>query len=209
MKKDVSAKLVENEKSVDNVAASVTQLTKSGLEKEILQRLEMLEDNMKNNQDKPENERAPKRITATCPGGYKKYREVCYKYFGAKKTFSESAETCRAEGGTLAMPRDAGINDFLFSLLRGKSDHWIGLQRQEGKWVWMDGTALGTGYNQWGRGEPDYTGNQLCVGGYVSYTSNSFYNDNTSLKSIVWGDKDCDKRRRFFCQVLPSAAPGK
>ncbi|XP_019643144.1 PREDICTED: C-type lectin domain family 4 member M-like [Branchiostoma belcheri] len=157
MKEDLSAKLVENEEAVNNVAARVTQLTKSGLEKEkILQRLEKLEDNMKNKQDKPEKERAPIRLPATCPDGYKKYREVCYKAFDVKKTFSKSSETCRADGGTLAMPRDAGIDAFLVSLIKPVCrfcDFWIGLhdKRQEGKWEWIDGTALGTGYNRCSR----------------------------------------------------------
>ncbi|XP_019643173.1 PREDICTED: uncharacterized protein LOC109484362 [Branchiostoma belcheri] len=63
-----------------------------------------------------------------------------------QKTFSESAETCRADGGTLAMPRDEGINDFLVSLDEiGR--RWFGLHRQEDKWEWIDGTALGTGYS--------------------------------------------------------------
>ncbi|XP_019643120.1 PREDICTED: C-type lectin domain family 4 member M-like [Branchiostoma belcheri] len=167
VKEDVSAKLVENEKVVNNVAASVTQLTKSGLEREkILQRLEKLEDNMKNKQDKPEKERAPIRLPATCPGGYRKYREVCYKAFDVKKTFSESSETCRADGGTLAMPRDAGIDDFLVSLMNQKFDFWIGLhdKRQEGKWEWIDGTALGTGYNRWRSGKPyNFWGNEYCA----------------------------------------------
>ncbi|XP_078687077.1 uncharacterized protein LOC144919492 [Branchiostoma floridae x Branchiostoma belcheri] len=169
MKEDVSAKLVENEEAVNNVAASVTQLTKSGLEREkILHRLEKLEDNMKNKQDKPEKKRAPIRLPATCPDGYKKHLEVCYKAFEALKTFSKSTETCRADGGTLAMPRDAGIDAFLVSLMKQKFDFWIGLhdKRQEGKWEWIDGTALGTGYNRCSRqvtgrpymgSDPDYS----------------------------------------------------
>ncbi|XP_019643124.1 PREDICTED: tetranectin-like protein [Branchiostoma belcheri] len=150
----MSAKLVENEKAVNNVAASVTQMTKSGLKKEkILQRPNKLEDNMKNKQDKSEKERAPIRLPATCPDGYKKYHEICYKAFQALKTFSKSAETCRADGGTLAMPRDAGIHDFLVSLMKQTFDFWIGLhdERQEGKWEWIDGTALGKGYNRCSR----------------------------------------------------------
>ncbi|XP_019618605.1 PREDICTED: perlucin-like protein [Branchiostoma belcheri] len=111
----------------------------------------------------------------TCPDGYEKYLEVCYKAFKALKTFSKSAKTCRADGGTLAMPRDAGIHDFLFSLMKPLLplplfDFWIGLhdERQEGKWEWIDGTALGTGYNRWKNGQPDnYGGNQDCA--FYSY----------------------------------------
>ncbi|XP_019643119.1 PREDICTED: hepatic lectin-like [Branchiostoma belcheri] len=156
----------ETEKSVNNVAASVAQLTMSELKKKILQRSSKLEDMMKNKQDKPEKERAPIRLPATCPDGYKKHLEVCYKVFAALKTFSKSAETCRADGGTLAMPRDAGIDNFLVSLMKQTFDFWIGLhdERQEGKWEWIDGTSLGTGYNRWKSGQPNnYGGKQHCA----------------------------------------------
>ncbi|XP_066299148.1 collagen alpha-1(I) chain-like [Branchiostoma lanceolatum] len=76
----------------------------------------------------------------SCPQGYTKFRGICYKVFKVKQTFSEAAATCRADGGTLAMPRDAQINDFLITLyrkLRNVPDEklWIGLhdQREEGK----------------------------------------------------------------------------
>eukprot|EP00058_Branchiostoma_floridae_P028106 XP_002613597.1 hypothetical protein BRAFLDRAFT_93640 [Branchiostoma floridae] len=70
---------------------------------------------------------------ATCPDGYMKYREVCYKAFDTYKTFSESADICRSDGGTLAMPRDAGVNAFLYSLtttLGSNDDFWFGLHDQ-------------------------------------------------------------------------------
>ncbi|KAI8482703.1 hypothetical protein Bbelb_395830 [Branchiostoma belcheri] len=119
---------------IDDVAASVAQLKHLVLEKE-RKTLEHL-----------------KKLEATCPLGYKKYREVCYKAIDAEKTFSESDKTCRFDGGTLAMPRDAGINAFLVSL-KNKMDEtdgfWFGLneKRYEGEWEWIDGTPLGTGYN--------------------------------------------------------------
>ncbi|XP_078666433.1 C-type lectin domain family 3 member A-like [Branchiostoma floridae x Branchiostoma belcheri] len=144
------------------------------------------------------------------PDGYEKYLEVCYKAFKALKTFSKSAKTCRADGGTLAMPRDAGIHDFLFSLMKPLLplplfDFWIGLhdERQEGKWEWIDGTALGTGYNRWKNGQPDnYGGNQDCA--FYSY-----WGSGRSPSSAFWYDEPCNRSNRFICQVLPSAAPGK
>ncbi|XP_019643123.1 PREDICTED: C-type lectin domain family 3 member A-like [Branchiostoma belcheri] len=160
----------ETKRDLKDLKLSVSKLdTKAGQKEKKLQRLEKLEDNMKNKQDKPEKERAPIRLPATCPDGYKKYHEICYKAFQALKTFSKSAETCRADGGTLAMPRDAGIHDFLVSLMKQLLplfDYWIGLhdERQEGKWEWIDGTALGTGYNRWKNGQPNnHGGNQDCA----------------------------------------------
>ncbi|XP_035675991.1 perlucin-like [Branchiostoma floridae] len=130
---------------------------------------------------------------ATCPDGYMKYREVCYKAFDTYKTFSESAEICRSDGGTLAMPRDAGINAFLYSLtttLGSNDDFWFGLhdQRQEGKWTWMDDTALGTGnYTAWAADQPNsYKGEEDCA-----------------LLHTGWYDYPCQEKEGFFCQVIP------
>ncbi|XP_078687076.1 uncharacterized protein LOC144919491 [Branchiostoma floridae x Branchiostoma belcheri] len=182
--KEVPGRLEENEKAVNNVAKP----TKSELEKEkMLQHLEELEDNMKNEQDKPERERASIRLLETCPDGYQNYREVCYMAFHLPRSFSVSAETCRFVGGTLAMPRDAGINDLLTSLVdpASKYSYWFGLHRQEGKWEWIDGTALGTGYNRWAHGE-----RKSCA--WYRPTSKQWYT------------ADCEQRGLFICQVLTS-----
>eukprot|EP00058_Branchiostoma_floridae_P020472 XP_002605962.1 hypothetical protein BRAFLDRAFT_92210 [Branchiostoma floridae] len=85
-----------------------------------------------------------------CPGGHTEWRGICYKLFEIPKTFSQAAATCREDGGTLAMPRDAQTNEFLVSFKPkkvSKFSTWIGLhdQREEGKFEWIDGTPLGYG----------------------------------------------------------------
>ncbi|XP_019623048.1 PREDICTED: C-type lectin domain family 4 member M-like [Branchiostoma belcheri] len=137
-------------------------------------------------------------LKATCPDGYKMYREVCYKVFDTYKTFSQSAETCRADGGTLAMPRDAGINAFLYSLtteLGSNDDFWVGLhdQGQEGQWMWLDGTALGApggdggNYSAWAADQPNsFTGEEDCA-----------------LLHTGWYDHNCQSAEGFICQVMP------
>ncbi|XP_066291089.1 perlucin-like protein [Branchiostoma lanceolatum] len=130
----------------------------------------------------------------TCPDGYQKYRQICYKAFLSLKTFNDSALACQADGGTLAMPRDAGINDFLVSLILaapGSDLFWFGLhdQREEGQWEWMDGTALGTGYSGWAYGEPsNLAGDQHCA---------------MYLKR--WVDFQCERKFRSICQVATSS----
>ncbi|XP_066288278.1 C-type lectin domain family 4 member M-like [Branchiostoma lanceolatum] len=136
--------LEENEKALRDIAADVAQLIHSRLEKQ-------------KEQGKEKEKKTMQRMEVTCPGDYQKYREVCYKAFDTMKTFDESAKTCLADGGTLAMPRDSGINGFLIALKDGvkmNGDSWLGLhdQREEGEWEWIDGTALGTGYNAWSPG---------------------------------------------------------
>ncbi|KAI8516917.1 hypothetical protein Bbelb_054980 [Branchiostoma belcheri] len=104
----------------------------------------------------------------SCPEGYTIWRGICYKAFDARKSFSEAAATCRADGGTLAMPRDADTNAFLFSLYMSvnvRFAYWIGLhdQTKEGRFEWVDGSALGP-YNSWAKGEPEkYGADEDCV----------------------------------------------
>ncbi|XP_078697383.1 uncharacterized protein LOC144925294 [Branchiostoma floridae x Branchiostoma belcheri] len=134
----------------------------------------------------------------SCPEGYTKWRGICYKAFNTAKTFDHAAAACRADGGALAMPRDAGTNAFLISLYKSVSEDrsfWIGLhyQREEGRFEWVDGSALGS-YNNWSPGQPDnyYGGRADCVR----------YSGRSSLKD-KWADYYCDRQFYFICQAAP------
>eukprot|EP00058_Branchiostoma_floridae_P003440 XP_002588928.1 hypothetical protein BRAFLDRAFT_89117 [Branchiostoma floridae] len=130
-----------------------------------------------------------------CPKGYTKFRGICYKAFDTPKSFSDAAAACGGDGGTLAMPRDAGTNDFLFSLHNAVSDtgtFWFGLQdqREEGSFEWVDGSALGT-YHSWGPGEPNNSGGEEdCISYVVGWKGK-------------WNDNTCDLLLYYICQVVP------
>ncbi|KAI8485741.1 hypothetical protein Bbelb_365750 [Branchiostoma belcheri] len=131
---------------------------------------------------------------------YTMWRGTCYKAFDTRKTFSNATAACRADGGTLAMPRDAETNAFLISLyrsVRAKRHFWFGLhdQREEGKFEWVDGSALGP-YSSWGPGEPDSRLGQDCV---LYATSPKAYTDK-------WNDFECHDPYRFICQAAPDLA---
>eukprot|EP00058_Branchiostoma_floridae_P009849 XP_002595337.1 hypothetical protein BRAFLDRAFT_87574 [Branchiostoma floridae] len=132
-----------------------------------------------------------------CPDDYQKYHDVCYKVFATRKSFSDSSRTCETAGGTLAMPRAAGINAFLISIVdkNRHADAWIGLhdRKREGRWMWIDGTPSRTGYTAWGPGEPNnQNGKQDCA---------MYWTANRSL----WDDAYCNREEKFICQVKPSA----
>ncbi|XP_078697755.1 alpha-N-acetylgalactosamine-specific lectin-like [Branchiostoma floridae x Branchiostoma belcheri] len=127
----------------------------------------------------------------SCPVGYTMYRGICYKAFNTLKNFSEAAAACREDGGTLAMPRDAETNAFLVPLYESVRHgwlFWIGLhdQREEGRFEWVDGSALGP-YNSWGTGQPD---------------GNWSGEDCVYLKD-KWNDYDCNRIINFICQTAP------
>ncbi|XP_078702250.1 lithostathine-1-alpha-like isoform X2 [Branchiostoma floridae x Branchiostoma belcheri] len=133
----------------------------------------------------------------SCPEGYTKWRGICYKAFNTRKTFNKAGAACRADGGTLAMPRDAETNAFLIPLYKSVSKYrkfWIGLhdQREEGKFEWVDGSALGP-YSSWGPIQPaNWEGNLDCV----VYTEMLLFKD----KWVVY---PCHLRFYFICQTAP------
>ncbi|KAI8510588.1 Fibrinogen C domain-containing protein 1 [Branchiostoma belcheri] len=133
-----------------------------------------------------------------CPEGYIKWRGICYKAFNTRKTFDQAAAACRADRGTPAMPRDAETNAFLISLyksVREDWNFWFGLHdwREEGRFEWVDGSALGS-YSSWAPGQPNNDpGDQDCV----------LYSTQSSLKD-KWFDYDCDQRE--WNELEPGAA---
>ncbi|KAI8491763.1 hypothetical protein Bbelb_305680 [Branchiostoma belcheri] len=116
-----------------------------------------------------------------------KYRTVPNR----KRAFNEAIKSCREDGGTLAMPRDAETQAFLVSLLpvSRSSWWWIGLhdQREEGRFEWVDGSALGE-FNLWMPGHPNGPFAHLdCVASFKT----------------KWGVSPCQNQIPFFCQVPP------
>ncbi|KAI8502543.1 hypothetical protein Bbelb_192450 [Branchiostoma belcheri] len=115
-------------------------------------------DALKRNLDNERNEPPPWSSVFT------RLRRLCA--FATRKTFDQAAEACRADGGTLAMPRDAETDAFLISLHDSVGDgFWFGLhdQCEEGRFEWLDGSVLGS-YSPWGQKQPDnFGGNEDCV----------------------------------------------
>ncbi|XP_035677220.1 C-type lectin BfL-2-like [Branchiostoma floridae] len=144
-----------------------------------------------------------------CPVGYthsewSPWPGICYKAFNTPKTFSESAETCVKDGGTLAIPRDANTNDFLIKLkntVDHTSTYWFGLddRHMEGSFEWADGTRLyGHQFDFWAPGEPnDFNNFEDCVH-YEASQDPEFANK--------WDDGSCDTTAGFICEVIPGSA---
>ncbi|XP_035699356.1 uncharacterized protein LOC118431996 [Branchiostoma floridae] len=135
-------------------------------------------------------------VSDGCPSGYKSHSGICYKAFNTKKTFVQASKACYADGGTLAMPRDAATNAFIKSL---KDDvdpsgfFWFGLvdQHQENEWVWIDGRPLGS-FSDWKPGEPNNAGDE----------------DFAEYFPTQWNDVGGNaKNRKFICQVIPIDCP--
>ncbi|KAI8505489.1 hypothetical protein Bbelb_166780, partial [Branchiostoma belcheri] len=122
--------------------------------------------------------------------GYVHFNGLCYQSFPQQKTRDGANQTCAADGGILAMPKDSATNTFLATLPHVVPGRWFGLTLlRDGQWVFEDGQNLtSSGYANWLPGEP-YVANGPggCVG---------FWGPGSS-----WDEKDCNVLRGFICQL--------
>eukprot|EP00058_Branchiostoma_floridae_P000930 XP_002586418.1 hypothetical protein BRAFLDRAFT_107697 [Branchiostoma floridae] len=140
---------------------------------------------------------------ATCPKGYiMSWQGICYKAYDIDKSFSDAAMTCRDDGATIAMPKDAETNDFMHlmqnTVAASTRSFWIGLhdQRADGSFEWVDGSALKT-YNAWGAREPRNWGDRYCV----------LYSSFTGSGKGEWMTAHCYQiSYRFICQTDPGTS---
>ncbi|XP_078670313.1 C-type lectin-like [Branchiostoma floridae x Branchiostoma belcheri] len=135
---------------------------------------------------------ATQATVAVCPvAGYVSYNGVCYKDFAELKTYDEARQTCAADGGLLAMPKDDATNTFIHNLGGGAAIRWIGLTDlgNEGQFVYEDGQSLASsGYSNWHPGEPnDAHQGEHCV--MMFDTTHG------------WNDATCSLARGFICQL--------
>ncbi|XP_078693750.1 zonadhesin-like [Branchiostoma floridae x Branchiostoma belcheri] len=126
-----------------------------------------------------------------CPiAGYVRFNGVCYKDFPELKTYDSARQTCAADGGLLAMPKNSAINTFIHNLTEAGL-RWIGLTDTEGQWVFADGQTLeSTGYTNWYPDEPNnVNGGEHCAV--------------TNFRSTdEWNDEQCRFPMGFICQLV-------
>eukprot|EP00058_Branchiostoma_floridae_P027369 XP_002612860.1 hypothetical protein BRAFLDRAFT_67190 [Branchiostoma floridae] len=129
-----------------------------------------------------------------CPlADYVSFNGVCYKDFAVITNFHTARQTCAADGGLLAMPKDSEINTFIHELAGVNERRWIGLTDEdtEGEWVFEDSTTLASArYSNWQPSQPDnHNGIEDCVevlGGAEHY----------------WSDRACNiLLSGFICQL--------
>ena len=109
------------------------------------------------------------------------------------RTWKDAVEECRSppNNGDLLSVKNKYEMDFINEIssrfVYHKQQLWIGLndQRNEGKFVWSDGTPFNRSvYNNWGQGEPNNHGGEHCA----------------ALYNKVWFDDDCTKEYGFICE---------
>ncbi|XP_035692633.1 uncharacterized protein LOC118427105 [Branchiostoma floridae] len=121
--------------------------------------------------------------------GYVRFNGICYKSFGDRVTWDEAKQTCAADGGILAMPKDDATNTFLANLEEVVGGRWLGLTHpnSDGQWVFEDGQTLTpSDFSNWRAGTPDISAHG-CAG---------FYGETRK-----WAPKTCTENKPFLCQL--------
>uniref|UniRef100_A0A3B1IGR1 C-type lectin domain-containing protein n=1 Tax=Astyanax mexicanus TaxID=7994 RepID=A0A3B1IGR1_ASTMX len=87
------------------------------------------------------------------------------------KSWTESRDNCRQRGADLVIINSKEEQEFIKKLNNNKV--WIGLNKSEGVWKWVDGSELITGF--WYSGEPSNYRDDCVITGYVSDTNKNWF----------------------------------
>ncbi|XP_067337678.1 CD209 antigen-like protein E isoform X2 [Channa argus] len=138
-----------------------------------------------------------------CEEGWELHGGKCYYFSNNRSSWNQSREECVHHGGDLVKIDSREEQSFLEERLRNKMNEaedkfWIGLtdSREEGRWLWVDGSELNTSLTFWSGNEPDnwsgiHPDGEDCVrmgekGGAVE------------LK--CWFDLSCNKPQKSICE---------
>ena len=143
-------------------------------------------------------------MVSECLAGWTQHTNKCYKFFSAKKQWTDARNEClvqvelQASGSwksgyigkvDLASVPDMATNNFLASL-ESTEEAWIGATdaENEGHWQWSDGTRMS--FTNWADGEPNnhYHGKEDYA--LTNYDGNGRWNDYFTVNAP------------FFCQYI-------
>ena len=128
-------------------------------------------------------------VVAGIPVGYRKGIDgYYYKFYNRKYNWNDAQDTCRNEGGNLAIIWNQITRDVVRSFM---TEGWIGVsdQKDEGKWL----TSLNEPipYSSWRGGEPNNLkfkcGDEDCA---------------VQLSNKLWNDVCCNFKYAFICQYM-------
>uniref|UniRef100_A0A9J8B4Z8 C-type lectin domain-containing protein n=1 Tax=Cyprinus carpio carpio TaxID=630221 RepID=A0A9J8B4Z8_CYPCA len=109
-----------------------------------------------------------------------KLKHFLYFFSSEMKNWTESRRYCRERGASDHHQQQRGRSEFM-----GLVSVWIGLSDsdEEGRWKWVDGSTLTSGF--WTSGEPNsYMGlEEDCV-----------------VASYGWNDCPCNEAFRWICE---------
>ncbi|XP_017337209.1 C-type lectin domain family 4 member E [Ictalurus punctatus] len=118
----------------------------------------------------------------------------CQQYFitTEKKSWRDARLYCSSRGADLVIINSREEQVFISKLFKG-AEAWIGLTDtvEEGKWKWVSGTELATGF--WWDGEPnDFNNEEDCA-----VTSSKF----AKAEVMTWADYPCNLHALAICKM--------
>ncbi|XP_077592286.1 macrophage mannose receptor 1 [Stigmatopora nigra] len=136
-----------------------------------------------------------------CAPEWQSFQGKCYKFEGAdRKTWQESREYCKTQGGNLVSIVNEKEQAFLTTqMLKYGSDLWIGMNdvNWEMHFVWTDGR--GVSYTNWAKGHPTSMPN----GRHALYEETFdcvVMVGSVARQKGLWKVDDCGGKRGFICK---------
>ncbi|XP_038581184.1 C-type lectin domain family 4 member E-like [Micropterus salmoides] len=138
-----------------------------------------------------------------CEEGWEQHGGKCYNFSTNRSSWNNSRVECQQQGGDLVKIDSREEQTFLELKLRDKMNEpedkfWIGLtdSKEEGTWLWADGSPLNTSLSFWSSIEPDnWTEEDPDGEDCARMGEKSGAHD---LK--CWFDKSCKKPHRSICE---------
>ncbi|NWV43500.1 CLC2L protein, partial [Grantiella picta] len=90
-----------------------------------------------------------------CPDDWLVYNRTCYFFSRDYRTWDQAQARCSELGVSLAVPKDEEM-EFFFCISK-KDNYWLGLQRQNERLQWVDGSNFNSSIE--GEGDCVFLGN--------------------------------------------------
>uniref|UniRef100_A0A8C8W3S1 C-type lectin domain-containing protein n=1 Tax=Peromyscus maniculatus bairdii TaxID=230844 RepID=A0A8C8W3S1_PERMB len=117
-----------------------------------------------------------------CPWDWTLFQGNCYFFSTFQQNWKESLIACEEVGAQLVVIKSHEEQSFLQQTSKKIGYVWMGLSdmKQEGKWVWLDGSPLKWS-QYWAPGEPNNVYDEDCA----DFSDNG-WNDNTCSLEKFW-----------------------
>ena len=135
----------------------------------------------------------------SCDSGWTlfEHTQKCYRFYDTIKDWTSALSFCKSKttnpSANLVSIPDQRTNDFLLNSLPATSDNtevWLGGYRENGQWVWSDGSQWS--YTNWQSGKPSAGGNN----DYLEFWGTE--------ANRVWNNVQKSYGRRILCQYDPT-----
>uniref|UniRef100_A0A087YD07 C-type lectin domain-containing protein n=2 Tax=Poecilia formosa TaxID=48698 RepID=A0A087YD07_POEFO len=144
----------------------------------------------------------------TCEAGWEKHGGSLYYFNTSKSSWTDSRRSCADLGSDLVKIDSREEQVFLIGRVRdlmkdNQDKFWIGLtdSKEEGKWLWMDGSALDQSLSFWNQTQPDNKSpahSAEAEADYVRMGKKEKKGGSDDLKS--WFDTSCKRPQKSICE---------